>query len=220
MSILGLSSGWSNPQGAACALLGGVRAFSPTVAILENFATSDGSPSGGEFYVDSSRYLYRRSRRLRPGPRCRRSRRGVGAGECPQGMRLAISSRQGRQPAQWTELAGISEGLPRAYRGAHRRAGRARSCPSARSRAGPSPAPTPRPLLPPRRRRRLQTPAPTKPAAAAKPITDGQAAMRAREKQCGTEWKAQKAELHKTNPAMKWPQFWSDCNKRLKGQAQ
>jgi hypothetical protein len=64
------------------------------------------------------------------------------------------------------------------------------------------------------------TPAPTKPAAAAKPVTDGQAAMRAREKQCGAEWKAQKAELHKTNPAMKWPQFWSECNKRLKGQAQ
>jgi hypothetical protein len=82
--------------------------------------------------------------------------------------------------------------------------------------AAPAPAPAPAPM----------TAAPTKPAAApapaagAKPITDGQAAMRAREKQCGAEWKAQKAELHKTNPAMKWPQFWSECNKRLKGQAQ
>jgi len=78
--------------------------------------------------------------------------------------------------------------------------------------AAPAPAPAPMTAAP--------TAAPTKPAAAAKPITDGQAAMRAREKQCGGEWKAQKAELHKTNPAMKWPQFWSECNKRLKGQAQ
>jgi len=44
--------------------------------------------------------------------------------------------------------------------------------------------------------------------------------MRSREKQCGAEWKAQKVELRKTNPAIKWPQFWSECNKRLKGQAQ
>jgi hypothetical protein len=78
----------------------------------------------------------------------------------------------------------------------------------------PAPAPAPAPMT------AAPTPAPTKPTAAAKPITDGQAAMRAREKQCGAEWKAQKAELHKTNPAMKWPQFWSECNKRLKGQAQ
>ncbi len=78
----------------------------------------------------------------------------------------------------------------------------------------PAPAPAPAPMT------AAPTPAPTKPAAAAKPASEGQAAMRAREKQCGAEWKAQKAELHKTNPAMKWPQFWSECNKRLKGQAQ
>jgi outer membrane biosynthesis protein TonB len=78
--------------------------------------------------------------------------------------------------------------------------------------AAPAPAPAPMTAAP--------TPAPTKPAAAAKPASEGQAAMRAREKQCGAEWKAQKAELHKTHPAMKWPQFWSECNKRLKGEAQ
>ena len=80
--------------------------------------------------------------------------------------------------------------------------------------AAPPPAPAPAPMT------AAPPPAPTKPAAAAKPVSEGQAAVRARQKQCGAEWKAQKAELHKTNPATKWPQFWSECNKRLKGQAQ
>jgi len=44
--------------------------------------------------------------------------------------------------------------------------------------------------------------------------------MREREKQCGAEWKAKKDEIRKTNPNAKWPQFWSECNKRLKGGAQ
>lgn len=58
-------------------------------------------------------------------------------------------------------------------------------------------------------------PAPTA-AAPAKPATGGQAAMRARQKACGAEWKAQKAELMKKDPKIKWPKFWSECNTRMK----
>jgi len=43
----------------------------------------------------------------------------------------------------------------------------------------------------------------------------GQAAMRERQKKCGAEWKEAKA-AGKIEKGMKWPQFWSACNKRLK----
>lgn len=56
----------------------------------------------------------------------------------------------------------------------------------------------------------------TKPAAKTKqPPSAGVAAMRERQKKCGTEWKAAKA-AGKVEKGMKWPQYWSACNKRLK----
>lgn len=48
-----------------------------------------------------------------------------------------------------------------------------------------------------------------------KPLTPGQLATRERLKKCGAEWKAAKA-AGKIEPGMKWPQYWSACNKRLK----
>ena len=44
----------------------------------------------------------------------------------------------------------------------------------------------------------------------------GMIAMRERQKKCGAEWKEAKA-AGKVEKGMKWPQFWSACNKRLKG---
>lgn len=56
------------------------------------------------------------------------------------------------------------------------------------------------------------------PAAApteAKPATGGRQAMYTRERACGAEWKAAKA--NGTRPAgMKWPQFWHECDVRMK----
>ena len=52
------------------------------------------------------------------------------------------------------------------------------------------------------------------PAAASDKPKDGAAAMRARQKECGAEWKADKA-AGKTG-SMKWPQYWSNCNTRKK----
>jgi hypothetical protein len=48
-----------------------------------------------------------------------------------------------------------------------------------------------------------------------KPLTAGQKAARARQKQCGAEWKTAKA-AGEIKKGMKWPQYWSACNKRLK----
>ncbi|WP_449411202.1 hypothetical protein [Methylobacterium komagatae] len=50
----------------------------------------------------------------------------------------------------------------------------------------------------------------------AKAPSAGQAAARERQKQCGTEWRAL-TDAQKASQGPKWPQFWSKCNKRLKG---
>ncbi len=64
-------------------------------------------------------------------------------------------------------------------------------------------------------------PAEAKPAATAKgkkPPSPGQVAVRDRQKKCGAEWKEAKA-AGKIEKGMKWPKFWSACNKRLKSAA-
>ncbi|MEP7030512.1 MAG: hypothetical protein ABI830_06230 [Pseudolabrys sp.] len=48
-----------------------------------------------------------------------------------------------------------------------------------------------------------------------KPPSAGMLAMRERQKKCGAEWKEAKA-AGKIEKGMKWPKFWSACNKRLK----
>ena len=50
----------------------------------------------------------------------------------------------------------------------------------------------------------------------AKAPSAGQTAMRERQKKCAAEWKEAKA-AGKIEKGQKWPQFWSACNKRLKG---
>jgi hypothetical protein len=57
---------------------------------------------------------------------------------------------------------------------------------------------------------------PAKPAADAVEGKPGRVAMIARERACGADWKADKA-AGKTGD-QKWPQYWSDCNKRKKAQ--
>jgi len=45
----------------------------------------------------------------------------------------------------------------------------------------------------------------------------GRAAMIARERACGKEWREKKA-AGQIEKGQKWPQYWSACNKRLKEQ--
>jgi hypothetical protein len=67
-----------------------------------------------------------------------------------------------------------------------------------------------------------QTTTTTQPAATEKqtkmkkPPTAGQLAAHERLKKCGAEWKEAKA-AGKIENGMKWPKYWSACNKRLKG---
>lgn len=60
-------------------------------------------------------------------------------------------------------------------------------------------------------------PATTAATAGAKPATPGQTAERSRMKECGAEWRANKAQLVAATPGLKWPKYWSECNTRLKG---
>lgn len=59
--------------------------------------------------------------------------------------------------------------------------------------------------------------APAAPSApAAKEPTSNQSAARTRQKTCGAEWRAL-TDAQKAAQGPKWPQYWSKCNKRLKG---
>jgi hypothetical protein len=55
----------------------------------------------------------------------------------------------------------------------------------------------------------------TKSTKTKKPPTAGQLAARARQKQCGAEWRAAK-KAGKIEKGMTWPKYWSACNKRLR----
>lgn len=60
--------------------------------------------------------------------------------------------------------------------------------------------------------------APTKRSRAARPKrepTAGQMAARERQRKCGAEWKEAKAKG--TTGGLRWPQYYSKCNTRLKG---
>lgn len=97
--------------------------------------------------------------------------------------------------------------------------------PAAAAPATPAAAPAANPLKPAPAATTTAAPAApaAKPAAAApaaKPAADGRQAMLARERACGAEWKAKKADLQKANPQMKWPKYWSECNTRLKAAGQ
>ncbi len=52
--------------------------------------------------------------------------------------------------------------------------------------------------------------------AEAKAQTAGQQAMHERQKACGAEWQTVKGT--KAAEGKTWPQYWSECNKRLKDQ--
>jgi hypothetical protein len=54
-------------------------------------------------------------------------------------------------------------------------------------------------------------------APAKKPESAGRQAMIARERACGKDWKAAKA-AGKIPAGQKWPQYWSECNKRKKAE--
>ena len=94
---------------------------------------------------------------------------------------------------------------------------RASATPSA---ATATPATTPTPAAPPASSAAATPPAAVPgaapSAAPAKPVSGGRQAMLDRQRTCAAEWKAQKVELRKADSSLNWPQYWSQCNKRLK----
>ena len=90
-------------------------------------------------------------------------------------------------------------------------AARLKAQPAAATAPAPTTASAPAPAVPP---------AAATTAAAPKPLSGGQAAMRSRQKQCGAEWRAQKATLVAQTPGLTWPKYWSRCNTRLKAAGQ
>jgi len=96
---------------------------------------------------------------------------------------------------------------------------------AASSNAAPPPAPTPIVASPASPAISESGIAAAPPAPTATPHSDatpsklageGVVAEKMREKKCAAQWNAEKAELKKTNPTLKWPQYWTECNKRLK----
>lgn len=85
----------------------------------------------------------------------------------------------------------------------------------AQCRAGLKPA-TPAPAAAPKTAMAPKAATAAKPAGPKGAPTAAQQAMYDRERQCGKMWQADKA-AHKTPAGQTWPQYWSACNKRLKG---
>jgi hypothetical protein len=95
----------------------------------------------------------------------------------------------------------------------------------AKTEAAPAAAPAAEPVkAEPPKAEPAAEPAKTEPAKAepakpaAKPASEGATAAKERQKKCGAEWKAQKDQLKKKDPKITWPKYWSECNKRLKGE--
>jgi hypothetical protein len=77
------------------------------------------------------------------------------------------------------------------------------------------PAPAAAPAAPAEPAEPAKTEAKTDAKKETKKPSGGVAAMRARQTKCAAEWKETKADS-KGEKGMKWPQFWSACNKHLK----
>ena len=109
--------------------------------------------------------------------------------------------------AQWKEMKAANQTNGMKYRDFSKQcmsgeaAPAAGTPPAAESKPAPAPAAESKPA----------------PAAAEKPVSAGRKAEYARERACGAEWKADKA-AGKIQAGMKWPQYWSECNKRKKAE--
>jgi hypothetical protein len=106
--------------------------------------------------------------------------------------------------AEWDKMKAAKQTGSMKYRDFSKQCMAGTAAPAAPTTAAPAPA---------------TTPAPAPATTTAKPATGsaGRQAMIARERACGAEWKADKA-AGKIQAGMKWPQYWSDCDKRKKAQ--
>ena len=116
-------------------------------------------------------------------------------------------------------LAGMSWKQFRTDCAAKLKAQPASMAPAAAAPATPAPAAAANPLKPDTAAPAASSTTAATPAKAPA-ATGGRAAMLARERQCGAEWKAQKVTLVAQTPGLTWPKYWSQCNTRLKAAGQ
>jgi hypothetical protein len=119
--------------------------------------------------------------------------------------------------AQWQEMKAANQTAGMKYRDFTKQCMTGEAAPA----AGTAPAAVTAPAAPPPSAAK-PAPAAEKPTAGAAPAAQpegkhGREAMIARERACGAEWKAEKA-AGKIEAGMKWPQYWSACNKRKKAE--
>jgi hypothetical protein len=112
--------------------------------------------------------------------------------------------------AEWQKMKAANQTAGKTYREFSKQCMSDTSAAPAAAPAQAAPAPATTTATP------MQAPAPR--AGAAKTATkpaDGRQAEYARERACGADWKADKA-ANKIPAGQKWPQYWSECNKRKK----
>jgi hypothetical protein len=107
--------------------------------------------------------------------------------------------------AEWDAMKAAKQTNGMKYRDFSKQCMSGEPAPAAETKAPPPPPPPPKTMT------TTTTPPP------AKPMSPGRAAMIARERACGAEWKADKA-AGKITVGMKWPQYWSACDKRKKAE--
>ena len=111
--------------------------------------------------------------------------------------------------AQWKQMKAAKQTGGKTYREF------SKTCMSGSGGAAPSTAAAPASAPPPAKTTSTAAkPSKTGTASGAKP-SEARQAMYARERACGADWKAEKA-AGKVPAGMKWPQYWSACNKRKK----
>ncbi|MGI8526936.1 MAG: hypothetical protein ACR2K5_12310 [Pseudolabrys sp.] len=129
--------------------------------------------------------------------------------------------------AQWDKMKAAKQTEGKKYREFSKECmSGASATPAAAPATAPAPAATAKPATAPAPATAAQPAPEAAPATAAKPApaqaptktaapaTGGRAGEIARERACAADWKADKA-ANKT-AGMKWPQYWSACDKRKK----
>jgi len=116
--------------------------------------------------------------------------------------------------AQWKEMKAANQTAGMKYRDFSKQCMSEGAAPA----GGTPPPAAEKPAAPPPAKPAATTPPPvTTTKSETKPMSPGRAAMIARERACGAEWKADKA-AGKIPAGMKWPQYWSACDKRKKAE--
>ncbi|MBV8791779.1 MAG: hypothetical protein JO205_01140 [Pseudolabrys sp.] len=112
--------------------------------------------------------------------------------------------------AQWDKMKAANQTAGKTYKEF------SKECMSGSGASSPAAAPAPATAVKPDDKMSPpKSTAKTDSKTTATPASGGRAAEVARERACAADWKSDKA-ANKVAAGMKWPQYWSDCDKRKK----